>query len=53
MLKIKKETLVVTATTELDIIAEAINEYETKTCIRFVLRSDQIDYVYIEKTGAG
>ncbi|XP_032782894.1 zinc metalloproteinase nas-13 [Daphnia magna] len=40
-------------TTELDIITQAINEYETKTCIRFVERSDQLDYVYIEKTGAG
>ena len=30
-----------------------MNEYETKSCIRFVPRTDQPDYVYIEKTVAG
>lgn len=32
---------------------EAIRQYETKTCLRFKLRTTETDYVSIQKTGGG
>ena len=41
------------AEAERKVIGSAINEYHKKTCIRFVARRNETDYVIITKTGEG
>ena len=42
-----------TGDSERQIIASAMNEYHKNTCIRFVPRTSETDYVNINKSGAG
>ena len=40
-------------TAEREIIATAMNEYEKDTCITFVPRTEEVDYIVITAGGSG
>lgn len=40
-------------TAERNIIANAMNEYEKNTCITFVPRTEEVDYIVITAGGSG
>ena len=46
-------TIILIADYDRQVIASGINEYHKVTCIRFVPRTNEIDYVIIQKTGTG
>ncbi len=46
-------TTIQKAAAQRQVIAFAMNEYQMKTCIRFVARTSETDYIQIMKTGQG